>query len=275
MVRLQQILTVGGTFAVAAGIGFIMQNEDALAHRIGGDSSYDPIAQISGTPVLTSFTGASADGLGAGHVAPVQQGVAGLSAESCEISMTAETLPGALVALTVDAPCRANLPGKIYHRGLTYSVLADADGIVQTTVPALAQDALFIIAFDTGEGQMVAVDVPDADGWERMVLQWQGDGSGLQMTETDATEGALMTLGTYGPHAAQVMSYPAGTGGIADLAVAVEVSAANCDRPIDLQVWRTGDSKMQPVRAGAPGCDAVGQVLHLKSFETDLALAAN
>lgn len=52
MQRLKQLATVGGTFAVALGIGFVMQNEDALAARMNGDTIRPQIDLLGAAAVL-------------------------------------------------------------------------------------------------------------------------------------------------------------------------------------------------------------------------------
>ncbi len=54
MSQLRKLATAGGTFAVALGIGFVMQNGDALAARLGGDEAAAPSgAGVLSVPVVT------------------------------------------------------------------------------------------------------------------------------------------------------------------------------------------------------------------------------
>ena len=111
MSRIRQFAIAGGTFAVALGIGFVMQNEDALAARFVSD-----VAPPSAPLVGTSGLGAAPLVLAAGDAEEVRPAGPTLPVPDIEMAaappnvpapMTSPTLPQApmqLAALETDTP---------------------------------------------------------------------------------------------------------------------------------------------------------------------------
>ncbi|WP_368185496.1 hypothetical protein [Aestuariibius sp. HNIBRBA575] len=335
MSRVRKIVTLGGTFAVALGIGFVMQNGDALASRFASDDT-------TTTQDVTPIANANPSGIGPADIqppaemamvgslpiqdkAPVMpaepihlaaalddQGLADLLPHSadagiatspeCEVTMSATIAPMAMVDLSVTAPCAPVARVTIHHQGMMFTTLTDASGIADVQVPALAETAIFIAAFENGSGGLSTVTVPELAMYDRAVLQWQGQ-SGLQIHArefgadygqdghiwnaatgtTDGTTGFMVRLGAdhiEAPLLAEVYTFPSGTasrdGSIA-LSAEAEITAGNCGRQISAQSLQISPGSLTEaldLTLTMPDCDAVGDFLVLKNMFQDLTLAA-
>lgn len=92
MSRVRQILAAGGTFSVALGIGFVMQNGDALAERFGGDAP-SPQTALS-QPLPEAAPQAAAVELPAGEVVEVVEIVEVVQAAPAQPALAGEVVAG-------------------------------------------------------------------------------------------------------------------------------------------------------------------------------------
>jgi hypothetical protein len=225
----------------------------------------------------------------------------------CDVTLTAEPGAGAMVALKLAAPCQGSERVTFHHSGLMFTEVTQPDGTLSLDVPALSQDAMFIAAFDNGEGAVAQTNVSSLPFYDRVAVQWKGDG-GLQLharefaadyfTEghiwraaagdikrtAQGKGGFLTVLGNdSSPEAlrAEIYSYPAGTtqnsGDIA-MTVEAEVTAENCTRDVEaqsLELHEGGALRVRDLTLSMPDCDAVGDFLVLKNLVEDLTIAAN
>jgi len=208
----RRLAMAGGTFAVAMGAGFFMQQGDASAGRdvarpatapvaadvtlaasvqtapapdqaiendpLLDDSTFQAVldAAETVTPNLTTFDPEAAP---AGTTpdlpdAPVADTVAG-EGSSCDPFMSARAMDAALVQLTLAAPCHAGQALTVHHEGLMFTATTDATGNATIMAPAMREAAMFIAAFDDGTGAIAETSVEDLSDYDRVVLQWQGD----------------------------------------------------------------------------------------------------
>lgn len=284
MSRTINILAIGGSFVLALGAGLMMQQHEANATYILTapapgqivqhlseplppeshpatrplDVSYDPVSRVS-LPVLTA--------------PDTPQGMAAPAA--CTSTLTAENRPGAMVALSLSAPCHPNADVVIHHRGMMVSRVTDAQGMTRIEVPALSSDAVFLAAFEDDTGTVAKVHVPEIEDVSRVVLQWQGPvGFELHARGGDAADDiwrgnptdAFTALGDDGETTlrAEVLSFPQS----APLAVTVEVEITkdNCGQQIAAQsLMKTARSQLRSVdmTITMPGCDAIGDYIVL------------
>ncbi len=346
MSQVKKLMMAGGTFSVALGIGFAMQNGDALAARFAADAAVvseiapplaEPMAVVAAAfaddptsdpamsapmteslsaaiaipaPMLKPTTPAEPIRLAAVEAdAPMTDAMkpdAALPPADCRAEMTAVTAPAAMVTLDLSAPCNASATFVIHHQGMMISALTDADGFASVTVPALAKEAVFIAAFDNGQGAVAAIAAPDVDNFERAVLLWQGDaGVNIQAYENGAIFGApgnvsvasprdasvavagdggfLVRLGATGavnPLMAEIYTYPVGVtarDGSVDLNVEAEITSVNCGRDIaaqSIQVVPGQDPRATDLTLTMPACDGVGDFLVLNNMFEDIRVAA-
>jgi len=226
---------------------------------------------------------------------------------SCDIKMEATTKAAAMVALSIDAPCFTNERFTLLHNGMSVTAVTDKDGKLETTLPALSTNALFIAAFSDGTGASAQVEVSSLAFYDRVVVQWKGD-TGLQVhaleygatysdaghvwaEQTPGMEAAARGEGGFvsrfgdtnvaNAQVAEAYTFPTGTAaraGDVALTVEAEVTAENCDREItaqSMQVSGGKNLKVQDLTLFMPACDAVGDFLVLKNLLNDLKVAAN
>ncbi|SIS57515.1 hypothetical protein SAMN05421759_101515 [Roseivivax lentus] len=225
---------------------------------------------------------------------------------ACDIIASAAATAGAMVALDVTAPCHGSERLTVHHSGLMFTATMQPDGSLSLDVPALSEQAVFILSFASGDGAIAQAAVPSLAFYERTALQWRGD-SGLQLharemgadyfaaghvwsgapgsVETAARgEGGFLTrLGDAAapePLLAEIYSFPAGTAqveGAVSLSVEAEITAANCGDDVSAQTlhWSSeGRLGTQEVSLAMPDCDAVGDFLVLDGVVRDIEVAA-
>jgi len=279
------MVMVVGTFAVAMGIGFFMQQR-------GAEASFNGEAQGA----AGSVAGASLAS------APALLGTPG----SCDPAMAVRVLDAALVELSVAAPCVSDAAFTVHHEGMMFSGRTDGAGAATLIAPALAPSAVFIAAFDDGLGAIAEAQVPQVDAFDRVVLQWRGQG-GFEIhameyganygeeghvwdeaprTASEAAEGNggfVMVLGDGRvdvPRFAQVYTFPTGDApkaGRVALSVEAEITEANCASDIEAQTLeRAGASsglKIVDLTLSVPACEAIGDFLVLKNILSDLTVS--
>ncbi|WP_415405172.1 hypothetical protein [Tateyamaria sp. SN3-11] len=336
MRHMKEIVTAIGTLAIAVGIGFVMQSGESAKERYGksarpvtipapetpdetlnGNASADVLLQVQEIE-LTSASDTSAVPVPGGE-ASVQRVSAPSNAdappvpdnlptpEGCEIVATATPVIGAMVNLALDAPCAANERLTVHHNGMMFTETTDEAGSLSVTVPALTEQAVFIMAFSAGDGAVAQTMVPEITQYDRVALQWRGRaGFELHAREFGADYGenghvwsgvaqnaAGMTTGENGfimrlgdtlsaePLMAEIYTFPsamAAQSGVIDLSVEAEVNMENCGLEIEaqsLEMMVGGQMKTQDLTLSVPGCDAVGSFLVLNNLVSDLKVASN
>ncbi|MHA6324812.1 translocase [Roseivivax sp. CAU 1753] len=224
----------------------------------------------------------------------------------CDIAATAEPTAGALVSLAITAPCHGSERLTVHHSGMMFTATMQPDGSLALVVPALSEQAVFILSYASGDGAVVQTQVSSLAFYDRVALQWR-DQSGLQLHAREMGadyfaeghvwsgargsieaaargEGGFLTrLGDADapePLLAEIYSFPAGTARVnGDIALTVEaeVTAANCAGDVEAQMLqlRTGSSlTVQDLTLSMPECDAVGDFLVLDEMVRDIEVAA-
>lgn len=323
MVRLSSYLLGGVTLVCALGTGYVMQYGFSLPQQGGkaADTRLE-ISEIKQTSAALALPMIPADRPPEAHLpdAPVVIKAAAegdlpeaalpeaLAAAgfSCDITMSATPIAGALVDVELIAPCRASERVTIHHQGMMFTDVIQPDGSLSVSVPALAEQAVFIASFANGEAALATTDVSSLPFYDRVVVQWKGD-AGLQLhaREFDAgyfTDGHIwaahagnLTAAAKGeggflsrlgsadiPEAlfAEVYSFPAGTarrGGEILLSVEAEVTAGNCETQVEAQtldIRQGGDLRARDLTLQMPSCEVLGDFLVLKNLVEDMTIAA-
>jgi hypothetical protein len=325
MSRIRLIAMIGGTAASALAIGYFMQQGQPAA----GTSAAIPAApavQTESEPAATiedresldirsvTLTSASPEAdvprpviwPGAGAVSADPPPDPATPVLGCSVSATATPVEMASVDLAVTAPCYGNERVSVHHNGMIFTETTDAAGNLRVTVPALNENAVFIIAFGNGAGTVALAQVPTLANYDRVVVQWTGD-TGLQVNarefgaaygdaghvwagsapvsakDSEGSRGSIVRLGnpdTLGPKIVEIYTFPTGVAkksGTIALSVEAEVTAANCGREISAQSLELRGSA--PLRARSlelsmPNCSAIGDFLVLNNLLDDLKIAA-
>ncbi|MEL6465802.1 MAG: hypothetical protein AAFQ58_12620 [Pseudomonadota bacterium] len=335
MRHVKEIATAVGTLAIAVGIGFVMQSSEAAKERYGesarpvsapepsedylsGDASADILLEVQEIE-LTSATEVKPVSLPKAE-SEVERASAPTSAmtlqvadaptvfDKCSISVDAQSADAALVVLSLHAPCAVNERLTIHHNGMMFTETTDLTGKLTVTVPALSEQAVFIMAFPNGEGAVAQLRVPELAQYSRTTLQWRGragfelharefgaeygqDGhiwSGMDQDKDGMTKGEngyVMRLGDASlaeePLIAEVYTFPSSASeksGTIKLSVEAEVTADNCGLEVEAQALEMAEGnrlKTQDLTLAVPGCDAVGSFLVLNNLVADLKVASN
>ena len=231
------------------------------------------------------------------------------SESDCAVRLTARKSLAAMARLKLDANCLPNTAFTVHHSGMMFSDVTDEQGSWEMDVPALVENARFIVSFDSGFSAVSSVLIDTVAIYDRYVLQWQGR-SGLEMhvLESGASHGEaghvwagaardssaavhgvggfVTILGSVGSgserdgRAAQVytvasLSDPAMRG--TRIHAEAAIHEANCGRDVSAEVLvqnaRTGFSTRDLVFA-MPDCTAVGELVVLESLADATPLIA-
>lgn len=332
MLRKKEVLTAIGTLGCAVGIGFVMQNTAEAEKRYGGSTQTAPLAdvqKIKGSFIENSMLDVQSIKLTS---AEFEQGISlpdkdvmlarasssqrtvqdpapqsNLPAHGCEINAVTRPLEAAMVDLTLTAPCLPNERVTIRHNGMVFSETTSDNGSLNLAVPALTQDAVFIVVFATGQGAVTSTKVEELSDFDRAVLQWKGN-AGFQIHAREfgadyGTEGhrwvdapgdlSAVAAGTSGiltrhgdttsiePLLAEVYTFPhktTGRTGDVVLTVEAEVTEANCGLEVQAKSLETqddGDVRMRNLILPVPSCESVGSFLVLNNLLQDLKVAGN
>lgn len=269
---------------------------DALS-RVGGGDPINTAATARGTDSAANIITARSE------AQPERRA----AARDCHVTFTAEPRAGAMVALSLKAPCYGSEQVTIHHQGLMFTEITGPEGQLSVDVPALAQKAIFIAAFDNDDGATAVAEVPALPFYDRVALQWRGD-SGLQLharefgadyfSEGHVWAGATGDMGRTAkgvggfltrlgnpdaatPRIAEIYSFPAGAArksGEVAITVEAELSDGNCGKPVEAQTLelRGEDGlRVHDLDLDLPACDSVGDFLVLKNLIENLKIAGN
>lgn len=326
MSRKRNFLTAGGTLCCALGIGYFMQSGTPVEHRpvvtrpaglqqtvlaptgmpVAPEQAAFDISDIKltsslpGLPIPKRPQQPSLESADHGKVPvmnladPYEE-----QEQDCAIRANAAVVPMARVALSVDAPCYRNQRVTIHHSGLMFTDMTDGSGMFEVTVPALSEQAVFIVAFPDGTGTVTQARVDDLMDYERVALQWGGvEGLQIHAREFGADygeqghiwssdeaegQGLVERLGQPGAdavHLAEIYTFPkAGheQAGVISLSIEAEVTAANCNHDItaqSLELRQDASLRTRDLTLSMPNCDATGDFLLLNNLVEDLKIAA-
>ncbi|MBV7411029.1 hypothetical protein [Maritimibacter sp. DP1N21-5] len=221
--------------------------------------------------------------------------------DTCDMAMTSVAVPGALVAVSLTAPCHAEATVEFSHDGLSFTEALDEDGALTVMIPALTSPAM--INAQIGEDTLDSLaTVPDLTQFDRVALVWQG-GTGLQLhaledgaaygepghvwaeaprapeTATQGEGGFLTLLGSVaGGYAADIYTYPASLMIAPSISIEAQVTEDTCGTMISGHYIRstlTGTATEVDVGMVVPGCEAIGEYLVLKNLPEELTIARN
>jgi hypothetical protein len=227
-----------------------------------------------------------------------------LSSKSCAVSVTASPAPMASVDLVVLAPCFRNDRVTVHHNGMMFTNATDATGTLKMTVPALTENAIFIVALASNKGAVAITQVPELADYDRVVLQWVGESAfqiharefgadygtpghiwiGMDETTPSEQHGTILRLGDaegLAPHQAEIYTFPRGMSrksGTVSMTIEAEVTADNCGKDVSAQTIELGGDgglKTRDLVLTVPDCTTIGDFLVLNNLVEDMKIAAN
>lgn len=230
--------------------------------------------------------------------------------EACARWLVATPEAGAMLDLSLFAPCDAGEAVRVEHAGVRFDAVIDADGQLALRLPALAGMAEVSVIFADDARVSDIAAMPDLGLFDRVVLHWEGPAVlALNAYEFEAEfgapghihpasagmtgqagHGALSVLGGAGvadddgtavAGLVQIYSYPMGLSarlGQVDLELEVAISEASCGRDIDVALMPLLDGAQgdwHRISITMPECDGQGGFLVLKNLLPALTIALN
>ncbi len=297
MFVVRNYVTMGGTVVCALAIGYLMQNGSArpapAAQQVASTGQASVLAGLEDVALTSAKKTAPLDGATAPHRLQPSKPL------NCSVSARAMTAPEATARLTLKAPCHPEEYVQVLHSGLTFSAQTNAQGMLNLTVPALSEYAIFLFSLKDNKGTVATTHVPELKDFDRVALQWQGQ-TDLQLhalefeasygeeghvwASPDASgTGSIVHLGQSELEAArqvQIYSFPTGsdspTGDIA-LSVEAEVTQANCGSDLNVQaleIRSDGRLRSRDLILTLPNCSTGEDFLVLNNLFQDLTIAA-
>ena len=221
-------------------------------------------------------------------------------APDCPVHLDLVPQDGAMLGVTLVAPCHAEERVTLSHAGLTVTARTTATGSLFTALPALDMAGEVVVTFADKSREEAMMPMPELQDMQRFVVQWSGDDRfALNAFRDGATYGeaghltaqplamldgiteagaAVVALGDATvplPLLAEVYTLPA-TGKV-ELSVEAQVTAQTCGRELlgEMLDSRDGKVRVQDLSMAMPGCDALGDFIVLNNPRGDLTLASS
>lgn len=223
--------------------------------------------------------------------------------DACARWLVVTADPGAMLDVSLYAPCDSETRVTLTHDGVAFDALIDAGGMLSATVPALADEALVTVAFADGTQAEDTAMVADLVLHERVAVHWQGPAVvGLAAYEfgadfgeeghvtadrsdamASATRGAVHLLGDAGleaPRLAQIYTFPTGLAAEleqVELELEVAVTDLSCAQDLALALAHRLGAPVETRRITLtlPDCQDTGGFLVLKNLLPEQIIALN
>ncbi len=217
---------------------------------------------------------------------------------ACDVIFDLATTPGAMIGITLIAPCAPNSRVVLKHAGLAITGLTSTTGALFTVLPALSTQAKITATLADGTKVDAQIEVPEAIAFRRFGIQWQGDDAfqvhafesgavfggpghifGVQPGQVSDAGGFLQILGDPAapmPLLAEIYTYPAARMAV-EMVVESAVTDKTCGRELlgETVASEGGRVIVTDLTLAMPDCSAVGDFLVLNNLAVDMTLAAN
>jgi hypothetical protein len=248
----------------------------------GADTSVPQSASLSdpGKPGLGELVG----------ITSVAASMPAAGGDRCHPVLDLAVMPGAMVHLSLSAPCNRSERVVIRHSGLSFAARTQVDGKLTAVLPALKTDALVAVYLQDSRLVLGKISVPEAASYSRLALVWEYPAD-LELRVTDGykvlvgnsipmpgEEQRVIALGqqsVQSPVLARVYSVP-GTGlGQVDITGELRITPASCGQTLRLDtVYSSGGIATPSERVvSVPLCGTAGDILLLKNLAPALKLA--
>jgi hypothetical protein len=212
-------------------------------------------------------------------------------ADHCQPQMELSAAPGAMILMSLSAPCNRNERIIVRHSGLSFTVRTEPGGGARILLPALKTEALVAVYMADAHLVLGTVAVPDAASYARYAVAWEWPAD-LELRATDGEKVLVGTAAAFGGEAQRVISL--GTSdvqspvmanvysafgsdlGSVDLTGELRITPASCGRTLRLDTVYSanGQVSVQEQDVAVPLCGTAGDILLLKNLGADLKLAA-
>jgi hypothetical protein len=211
--------------------------------------------------------------------------------DHCRPRMDLSTAPGAMILMSLSAPCNRNERIIVRHSGLSFTARTEPSGTARVLLPALKADAMVAVYLADARLVLGKVRVPEVADYTRYAIAWEWP-TELQLR---ATDGDMVLVGTPAsfsggarqvislgvadvqqPVMASVYSVPGKDLGAVDLTGELRITPASCGRTLRLGTIYSaaGQVTAKEQMVAVPLCGTVGDILMLKNLAPALKLDA-
>lgn len=295
MVGRKRLVRVIAVLSVAIATGQTVENvrSSALADEADGAATGTLAAQNQHLPSAASLYHAGTEALPElMGITPVTATSTKRNADGCAPELSLAAAEGAMVDLSLHAPCNAGERIVIRHAGISFTSRMGLDGNLSLSFPALSSEALVAAYFEGSSAAFATVTVPDMAERSRFAFQApfpvsfelrakEGDAihasrSGLSGQSASAR---IVTLGSEDvpqPLVAQVYTFPGIDLGSTELSVEVRITDQTCSRSFVAGTWisQGGGFTDRALPFALPICGTSGDILLLKNLLPEPTLAA-
>ena len=211
--------------------------------------------------------------------------------DHCRPELELAALSGAMIHLTLTAPCNRSERIVVRHSGLSFSAQTQADGRATILLPALKTEALVAVYLQDSRLVLGKLQVPDTARYTRFAIAWEHpaefelrvtDGDKVLVGNAAASLGgdqrviALGTPGVQSPLLARVYSVSGPDLGQVDITGELRITPASCGRTLRVEtVYSAAGIATEAERAiTVPLCGTAGDILVLKNLAPALKIAA-
>lgn len=193
--------------------------------------------------------------------------------EACSIRSQVLATDGAMLSVSVAAPCLPHTEVQVFDGNLTYTATLSLTGTVTLSFPAMATTTELTITTENGV-HSTSIKHPDFKNYARIALLAPDDIS-LGATYLGTEQAIYQTAGL------QVFSVDlreAERSRLYRLTLRKEITAESCNRSQDMILHRFvpgKDPQKQSLRLVGSNCARAGGILELKNIVADLKIASN
>lgn len=223
-------------------------------------------------------------------ITPVAASAPAIAGDKCRPAMQLQAAPGAMILLSLSAPCNRSERIVLRHSGMAFATRTDAGGSARMLIPALKSDAMVAVYLAESRLLLGKVAVPDAASYARLAVTWEWPAEvELRATEgnhvlvaaaaTPADEPArMMSFGSpdvQSPVMAHVYSVPGRDLGDVSLSAELRITPASCGRTLRLGTVyaANGVTTAKEREVAVPLCGTAGDILLLKNLSPAPKLA--
>lgn len=299
----KRVLRVIAVLSVAVAAGHLVENmrSTALARNLASQGSQSSVGQPAGlaTGPGSSLPRSASLSAGGGELPPLT-GITPVAAAAdtvgsmpCPSTLTLTPAEDATIDLTLNAPCNPGQRVVIRHAGLSFTAKTGPEGRLAQRVPALEDEALVAVYFESSEMALAKVLVPEVAGLTRFAFQApfpvQFDlraeesghvysGRGTQAAQDG--RGKIRLLGTASvsdPILSQVYTFPGTDVTAANLTVEVRITGETCGNSYqgETVLSQGGNVLRGSLPLALPLCGTAGDILVLKNLVSPPTLATS
>lgn len=224
-------------------------------------------------------------------ITPVAAPAPAGASDQCRPVMQLQAAPGAMILVSLSAPCNRSERIVLRHSGIAFATRTDAGGSARMLIPALKPEAMVAVYLAESRLLLGKVSVPDAASYARLAVTWEWPAE----VELRATEGNRVLVAAAASPAAEparilslgspdvqpsvmthIYSAPGRDLGDVSLSAELRITPASCGRTLRLGTVyaANGRTAAREREVAVPLCGTAGDILLLKNLSPAPKLAA-